>query len=95
MSYTHFLIIPTSKAGDQAPDGYLQWHEWARVQHKAGLRQRQCGKCSLWRYPQELSGEEVRFEAKTRRGNSVMVSEPICNECHLSGALRDAKGRKE
>ena len=27
----------TFKPGDQAPAGYLAWHEWAEVQHKAGL----------------------------------------------------------
>lgn len=35
----------TYKPGDQAPDGYLARHEWAEVQHKAGLRQKQCGRC--------------------------------------------------
>ena len=35
----------TYKPGDQAPEGYLAWHEWAEVQHKAGLRQKQCGQC--------------------------------------------------
>ena len=29
------------KPGDQAPNGYLGWHEWAEVQHKAWLRQKQ------------------------------------------------------
>ncbi len=46
------LIAGEYKPGDHPPDGYLQWHEWARVQHKAGLRQRRCS-CGLWRYPQE------------------------------------------
>ena len=45
----------TYKPGDPEPDGYLAWHEWAAAQHKAGLRQRQCGRCGLWNYPQELS----------------------------------------
>ena len=30
---------PDFQPGDQAPEGYLAWHEWAEVQHKAGLRQ--------------------------------------------------------
>jgi hypothetical protein len=42
------------KPGEQAPKGYLAWHEWALAQHKAGLRQIQCGHCGLWYYPQEL-----------------------------------------
>lgn len=40
--------------GEQAPQGYLAWHEWAWAQHKAGLRQTQCGCCGLWFFPQEL-----------------------------------------
>jgi hypothetical protein len=48
------IIAPKSYApGSQPPDGYLDWHEWARVQHKAGLDQRPCPKCDKWRFPQE------------------------------------------
>ena len=45
------------KPGDLPPtdkSDYLGWHEWAEVQHKAGLRQRRCWKCGLWRFPQEV-----------------------------------------
>ncbi len=35
---------PDFKPGDQAPEGYLAWHEWAEVQHKAGLRPKECGR---------------------------------------------------
>lgn len=42
-------------AGDQPPVGYCAWMEWAEVQHKAGLRQRQCVKCGQYRYPQEIA----------------------------------------
>ena len=69
---THIHIIPEFKAGDPAPSGYLESHEWARAQHKAGIRQRQCPKCNLWRYPQELSGEDI--------GGKL-----ICNECFFAG----------
>ena len=47
------LIMPDYKAGDPPPSGYLQWHEWARAQIKAGLRQRRCRVCGLWQFPQE------------------------------------------
>ena len=47
------LIDPVFKAGDPPPEGYNEWHDWARVQHKAGLRQRRCWSCGLWRFPQE------------------------------------------
>ena len=39
--------------GGPAPEGYLAWHEWAGVQHRAGLRQRPCAGCGKWRFPQE------------------------------------------
>lgn len=29
------LIIPEYRPGDKPPEGYLQWHAWADVQHKA------------------------------------------------------------
>ena len=41
------------KAGDPAPSGYMEWHAWANAQHRAGLRQRKCWNCGLWRFPQE------------------------------------------
>lgn len=44
------------KPGDLPPSGYLNWHAWAEVQDKAGLRQKQCSRCGLWRFPQELNG---------------------------------------
>ena len=67
--------------GDQAPEGYLAWHEWAEAQHKAGLRQKQCGRCGLWRYPQELSDKSDRMEAQTRKGELVTVITPVCLKC--------------
>jgi hypothetical protein len=42
------------KAGDMPPTGYLAWHDWAKVQADAGLRQEQCDYCFKWRFPQEL-----------------------------------------
>ena len=71
----------TYKLGDQAPSGYLAWHEWAEVQHKAGLRQKQCGKCALWHYPQELSTERIKWEGTTSRGRKVKQMVPVCLKC--------------
>jgi hypothetical protein len=48
------LIVPKFKPGDQPPAGYLEWHDWADVQHRAGIRQSKCDVCGLWRYPQEV-----------------------------------------
>lgn len=49
----HVNIVPTFKPGDQPPDGYIAWHEWAKVQSNAGYRQRRCSECGKWRFPQE------------------------------------------
>ena len=79
------------KPGDQPPSGYMDWHEWAAVQHKAGLKQKRCGRCMLWRYPQELSGQEDVSYARTGRGakkgggRKVRVVSPICKECAEAG----------
>lgn len=51
------------KPGDPPPDGYLAWHEWAEVQHKAGLRQRQC-LCGKWVFPQEACCPTVGAESR-------------------------------
>jgi len=71
------------KPGDPPPTGYNDWHEWAAVQHKAGLRQQQCGKCGLWRFPQEMSEEFSKWVARTRAGQPVQVIAPVCKECHV------------
>ena len=72
------------KPGDQAPDGYLAWHEWAEVQHKAGLRQKQCGRCGLWRYPQQLSALVDSTEVtglRKRKPFRRTLETPVCNDC--------------
>jgi hypothetical protein len=68
-------MSPDYKPGDPAPSGYLDWHAWAEVQHKAGLRLVQCPGCSRWQYPQELS---------TR----VRIAEFMCLECADKVPLR-------
>ena len=47
-------VVPKFKAGDPAPDDYVAWHEWARVQYRSGLRQRPCAECGRWLFPQEV-----------------------------------------
>jgi hypothetical protein len=51
---THICIAGSYKPGDPQPEGYLDRQEWARVQLKAGLRQRRCPRCSLWKFPQQF-----------------------------------------
>ena len=72
--------MPDFNPGDQAPEGYLDWHEWAEVQHKAGLRQKECGRCGKWKYTQQLSDQIDRIEAKSRKG-LVTVESAVCLNC--------------
>lgn len=81
MSHVCILMQDEYKPGDQPPDGYLAWHEWAEVQRKAGIKQSQCGKCGKWKTPQELSQASVAAEAIDRRGRSVVEWRRICNKC--------------
>lgn len=80
-------VVGQYKPGDPPPTGYNDWHEWAEVQHKAGLRQKLCGRCSLWCYPQELSDLEDVSYARTGRGakrgggREVKVVSPVCKKC--------------
>jgi len=79
--------MPTYKPGDPEPTGYLQWHEWAEVQWTSGLRQRQCGVCGRWNFPQSLSEQVVRWEAKTSTGEVVQMSEPMCKACESAKSV--------
>lgn len=85
-SYALLTFQEDWKPGDQPPkdaSDYLGWHEWAEVQHKAGLRQKQCGGCGLWKYPQELSDKVVettlhRDKAMTK---PFTFRSRLCNNC--------------
>ena len=60
-------IVDTYKAGDPEPEGYREWHEWAKVQHKAGLRQAKCSRCGLWEFPQSMDSHACKGKAQERR----------------------------
>ncbi len=77
----HILIAPTYKPGDLPPEGYLQWHEWADVQRKAGIRQVQCPSCALWRTPQELSTHEMTWTVISPRHGVIKQSAFQCAKC--------------
>ncbi len=73
---------PNPLIGTLPPRGYNEWHEWAEIQHKAGLRQETCGQCCLWKFPQELSGFTYCSELTDRNGSKHLHYTPICLECH-------------
>lgn len=79
MKLIHMLVQREYKPGDQAPSGYLAWHEWAEVQHKAGLRQVACGRCGKWKYPQDSTVID-RCTMQSRRGPKVIAS-CVCLKC--------------
>lgn len=41
------------RPGSLPPATYLAWHEWAKVQDAAGLKQTRCPRCGKYRYPQQ------------------------------------------
>jgi hypothetical protein len=84
--WVHVLVMPDYKPGDLPPEGYLQWHEWAEVQRKAGIKQRQCPTCGLWRTPQELSTRQIEWTVKDRNGHAIMRSDFECAKCEAKRA---------
>lgn len=81
------------KPGDMPPEGYIEWHEWASVQHKAGLRQRCCPDCGKWRYPQELSDQTREWNPVDSKGRVYKQIGVICKACAaLSTATKKRKG---
>lgn len=81
MNTIHLLVMPHFKPGDMPPEGYLQWHEWAEVQRKAGIKQVECPTCGLWKTPQELSLHEVRWTLTSSKGKTMEYSAFECSKC--------------
>ena len=78
------------RPGDMPPSGYNDWHEWARVQHKDGLRQKKCDHCGKWKFPQEISSIKASLQTayRTKRDAKmernpvrVQVQNITCKEC--------------
>jgi len=80
---TYVDFVDDYKPGDPAPEGYCEWHAWAEVQHKAGLRQKQCAHCLKWKYPQELSDQTITSIGHIGKPNGpeVRITSPICLQC--------------
>ena len=79
--------------GDPPPAGYNDWHEWANVQYKAGLRPVRCDQCGRFKFPQEIARTDTREEvayrterdARAERNPQVrIVNVPICTGCNAT-----------
>lgn len=60
----------------------------------AGLRQKQCGQCGLWRYPQELSEHMVRWQGFTARGKPAHQMAPLCLKCEARSKTPNAQVKR-
>ena len=74
-------VTPAFQPGDPPPDSYNDWHEWARIQYAAGLRQKRCGSCGRFNFPQELSGKTQAHHSQRRDGTRVTFVDPVCKRC--------------
>lgn len=41
--------------GSMPPSSYIAKQDWATSQLRGGLRQKQCRRCGLWLFPQEIA----------------------------------------
>jgi hypothetical protein len=85
---TRINATPDYKPGDLPPEGYLQWHAWADVQLKAGIKQVECPTCAKWQTPQELSTHEITSMVKDRRGREFAQSAFQCAKCFEKAATK-------
>lgn len=83
----------TFKPGDMPPpgNGYLEMQEWAEVQLKAGLRQKACGCCGAWAFPQQLAARKFVFRGFTSKGETVERHLPMCLKCETKADDNAAK----
>lgn len=66
---------------EEAPEGYIAWHEWAAQQAAKGHVQERCCMCSKLRFPVEMSGEvSVSFPQRSD-GTNIEVRSPVCLKC--------------
>ena len=74
-------VTPDFQPGDPPPASYNDWHEWARIQYAAGLRQKRCAMCFKFCFPQELSGKTCVGHAQRKDGSWATTAEPVCKRC--------------
>lgn len=91
MGMVHISTTRDYKPGDLAPENptYNEFVAWSEVQYKAGIRQKECGRCSKWKTPQELTDIRDTFKAsKTKFGKQeTFETNKICLKC--TGKVRE------
>ena len=84
------------KPGDPMPDGYIARQDWAQAHIDAGLRQKPCGNCGLWKFPHEMSSKWCSTPASTRKdggGKKVVLAAQLCKACMKKYPKLGLKGR--
>ena len=89
--FVHITTIGEYKPGDLPPAGYLDWHEWAEVQYKAGIKQSQCSDCGKWVTPQETAQEGTKALCNSK-GQPVEVATRVCIYCKPIASPSDKSG---
>ena len=68
------------------PEGYLAWHQWAHDMtsiHK--VKQRQCPRCKLWKFPQERTDVKEQHSLLCDNGKIRKQMSFVCNSCMING----------
>ena len=70
MRYRVFLDPAPVDLNDPEPEGYLEWHEWARLQARAKRRQRWCKNCGRLWWPHTKRCRTCEREAALKAGKA-------------------------
>ncbi len=91
--YMVAIICETGEyaVGDQPPANYLEWHEWAKVQHRGGLRQKRRPCCGTLKFPQVACACEDETERQQSRGGCG-ICRHVCGAARRADPLADAPG---
>ena len=94
-SVVFISITDDYKAGDLPPENgsYLEWSAWADAQHKAGIKQVECGKCGKWKTPQELDTEKLKSTVFDKNMEEIEIEEPHCIDCAIKRRLEIVENR--
>lgn len=85
-SVIHICGTATYKPGDPRPSGYLDFHEWAMVQMKAGLKEMKCSSCGKWKFQHEMSERLEKRTMHDSQWREVEVTLRSCVKCEKGQA---------